>query len=208
MSFSILASFWLVSFLLVIVPGMDWAYAISAGIRGKTVVAPAVSGMLLGHLAVTGLVAAGVGAIVADIPYALDAVTLVGAGYLLWLGVGMIRHPVSPLAEFSNAPDRSMQWIVKGIGVSGLNPKVFLLFLALFPQFADPASSWPLSVQMLTLGGIHLVSCGAVYLLVGYSSQAVLQTRPEMAQRVSQLSGFCMMAIAGALLVELVVQHS
>lgn len=85
---------------------------------------------------------------------------------------------------------------------------MFLLFLALFPQFADPASNWPLSVQMLTLGGIHLVSCGAVYLLVGYSSQAVLQTRPEMAHKVSQLSGFCMMAIAAGLLAELIIQHS
>jgi len=48
MAFNIFIAFWSVSILFIITPGADWAYAISAGIKGKVVV-PAVAGMLFGH---------------------------------------------------------------------------------------------------------------------------------------------------------------
>lgn len=204
MSLNILAAFWAVSFLFVITPGVDWTYAISAGIRGKMVV-PAVGGMLLGHLVATCLVAAGVGSLIASIPLALTMLTMIGAGYLLWLGISLIRNPAAPTKELTDTPDKALKWIFKGVGVSGLNPKVFLLFLALLPQFFDPVSSWPLSTQMLMLGSIHIVSCGVVYLLVGYSSQKALSTRPSAAKLVSRISGIAMTSIALLLLVEPII---
>lgn len=63
MSLNMLAAFWAVSALFVITPGADWAYAISAGIKGHRVV-PAVAGMLSGHLVATLIVAAGVGTVI------------------------------------------------------------------------------------------------------------------------------------------------
>jgi threonine/homoserine/homoserine lactone efflux protein len=45
---------------------------------------------------------------------------------------------------------------VKGLCISGLNPKVFLLFLALLPQFTDPTGSWSIAMQMSALGMMHL----------------------------------------------------
>ncbi|GAA6145305.1 LysE family translocator [Thalassolituus maritimus] len=206
MSPSVLATFWMVSFLFVITPGVDWAYAISAGIRGKMVV-PAVGGMLIGHLTATGLVAAGVGALVTNMPLAFTLLTLAGAGYLLWLGIGLIRNPAAPVSELTYTPDDAVQWILKGIGVSGLNPKVLLLFLALLPQFSDPASSWSLPSQMLTLGSLHVVSCGVVYLLIGYGSQVILKTRPAAAKRISRISGVAMTGIAILLLAEPVIKN-
>src|SRR5215207_7749902 len=64
MPVAVIAAFWAVSFLFVITPGADWAYAIAAGLRHRTVL-PAVGGLLAGHLAATAVVAAGVGALVA-----------------------------------------------------------------------------------------------------------------------------------------------
>ncbi|HBP5039393.1 TPA: LysE family translocator [Pseudomonas aeruginosa] len=205
MSLSVLASFWLVSFLLVITPGVDWGYAISAGIRGRVVV-PAVAGLLFGHLAATCLVAAGVGALLSDTPFALTLLTVAGAGYLLWLGIGLIRSPTAPATGISGASESAVQWLLKGIGISALNPKLYLFFLALLPQFSDPQSAWPLSTQMLVLGGIHIVSCGVVYLSVGYGSQVVLKARPAAAKRVSRISGVAMTCIALLLLAEPIVQ--
>ena len=63
-------AFWAVSFLFVITLGADWAYAISAGLQGRSVV-PAVLGMLSGHVLATMIVAAGVGGLLVKIPYAL-----------------------------------------------------------------------------------------------------------------------------------------
>ena len=80
MTLSILAAFWAVSFLFIITPGADWAYAISAGIRGRRV-APAVAGLLSGHLLATLVVAAGVGALLARSPLIMSLLTLGGALY-------------------------------------------------------------------------------------------------------------------------------
>lgn len=195
MSFSVLAAFWAVSFLFVITPGVDWAYAISAGIRGHRVV-PAVAGMLSGHLLATVVVAAGVGGLVVRIPYALAVLTLAGAGYLLWLGVNMLFKPSVPVQGEAADSGSWSSWALKGLCVSGLNPKVLLLFLALLPQFTRPQAAWPVPLQIIALGMLHALSCAVVYLLVGFGARAVLGSRPEAALWVSRLSGAAMVVIA------------
>ena len=201
MAVSLFAAFWAVSILFVITPGMDWAYAISAGMHGRVVI-PAVSGLLLGHFIAILIVAAGIGALVAGNPIALTVLTVIGAAYLLWLGINMLIHPAVPNAGEIQETSSWRRWTIKGACVSGLNPKVFLLFLALLPQFTDPAGSWSIPVQIISLGLIHLFSCGVVYFLVGFSSQTILRTRPRAAQIVSQISGIAMIVIALLLFAE------
>lgn len=200
MEMSLVAGFWLVSFLLIMTPGADWAYTISAGINGRTIV-PAVAGLMSGHLLATIIVVAGVGVLIAGHPLALSAITLMGACYLLWLGVSLLRHP----ATVSSAAQQSggwNQWALKGMCISGLNPKVFLLFLALLPQFTDPHGQWSVAMQMSALGVMHLITCTIIYLLVGYGSRALLASRPQAARVVSRFSGGLMVLIAVALLFE------
>lgn len=201
MNLSAFIAFWAVSILFVITPGADWAYAISAGLRGRVVV-PAVAGLLSGHLIATVIVSAGVGTLVTNHPFALSLLTVVGAGYLLWLGINMLYRPSTAHADDTQATDSWAQWAFKGFCVSGLNPKVFLLFLALLPQFTDPAAPWPAPMQMIAMGLMHTVSCGLVYFMVGFGSQAVLRARPCAARLVSRLSGAAMIGVAAILLTE------
>jgi threonine/homoserine/homoserine lactone efflux protein len=201
MTFSVLVAFWAVSILFVITPGADWAYAISAGLKHR-VVLPAVGGLLSGHLIATMVVAGGVGSLVASHPVTMSVLTMAGAGYLLWLGINMLVYPSTPRAEEAQASRSWKQWALKGLCVSGLNPKVFLLFLALLPQFADATAPWPVPMQMIALGLVHTVSCGVIYLLVGFGSQVILRARPAAAQRVSRFSGSAMIIIALVLLIE------
>lgn len=201
MPVSIVTAFWAVSILFVIIPGVDWAYAIAAGMQGR-VVAPAVAGLLLGHLIATLVVAAGVGALVASMPAMLTILTVIGAAYLLWVGINMLRHPASPSAASMTSIPSWYHWTIKGACVSGLNPKVFLLFLALLPQFTDKTAAWSIPVQIVALGLIHIFSCGVVYLCVGFSAQAVLQSRPRVARLVSRVSGAAMIVIGLLLLTE------
>lgn len=200
MTISMVSAFWLVSLLFIIIPGADWAYAITAGLKERAVV-PAVSGMLLGHLTATLVVAAGVGAFVAKNPLALTVLTLTGAIYLLWLGFGMIKNPPVPTTS-QEAQTSPWRWTVKGIGVSGLNPKVFLLFLALLPQFTDPAAAWSIPQQLIALGLVHIMSCSIVYFTVGFGTKAVLRTRPAIAKAIGLTSGCAMVLIASLLLIE------
>lgn len=204
MSLSVLAAFWAVSFLFVITPGVDWAFAISAGMRDQRVI-PAVSGMLCGHMLAILVVAAGVGGIVARNPMALSILTMMGSAYLLWLGVNMVRAPSAPKASAMQLRASSSHWAMKGVCVSSLNPKVFLLFLALLPQFTNPAASMPLPIQIITLGLLHMASCAVIYLLVGFGAQIVLQARPTAARWISRVSGTALILIAIALVTERVL---
>lgn len=202
MAASSITAFWAVSVLLVLVPGADWAYAMAAGLRDRSVL-PAVSGLLLGYVGLTAVVAAGVAAVVARTPAVLTALTVLGALYLMWLGGTTLARPGTPGAT-TEVPGGA-PWgarVLKGAGTSGLNPKALLLFLALLPQFTDPDGSWPPAAQIGALGLVHMVSCGVVYVCVGVLARTVLRARPTAARVVTRVSGAAMIVIGGLLLVE------
>jgi threonine/homoserine/homoserine lactone efflux protein len=201
MSLSAIAAFWVVSILFVITPGADWAYAITAGLRHRTVL-PAIAGLLAGHLTATLVVAVGVAAIVSRTPLALTAITAAGALYLVWLGAGTLARPAEPHAETTSLDESPVRRALRGYAISGLNPKVLLLFLALLPQFTEPRAGWPLAAQILLLGLVQVVNCGVIYTAVGTGARAVLSTRPTAARAVSRFSGVAMVVIGIALLVE------
>lgn len=196
-----LAAFLAVDLLLVFTPGADWAYAISAGVRGRSAL-PAVTGLIVGHAAYALVAVAGLAVIVANSPAALTALTVVGAGYLLWLGWGVLRQPAVPTAAGETAGASRLQVMLKGAGISGLNPKALLLYLSLFPQFIDPATGWPAAAQTGLLSTMHLTACAIVYLAVGLLAGTVLSTRPSAARAVTRISGAMMIAIGALLLVE------
>jgi threonine/homoserine/homoserine lactone efflux protein len=199
MAISNIAAFWLVSFMLVLVPGADWAYAIAAGLCDRTVL-PAVGGLLAGYVALTAVVAAGVAALVAQSPVTLTVLTAVGAVYLVWLGIITVIHPPTPQADAKHAGISWLRRAVKGAGISGLNPKALLLFLALLPQFIVRDATWPFAAQIAIMGFVHTANCGAVYTGVGATARRVLRTRPAAARAVSRSSGAAMIVI-GVLLV-------
>lgn len=207
MAWGFLVTFWAVSVLFVIIPGADWAYAITAGLRHRSPV-PAVLGMIAGHLLATLIVAAGAGVLVSGVPAVLTVITVLGALYLIWLGLGLglLRHPATvPRAQAAIAGRSSLRQAAKGFGISGLNPKVFLLFLALLPQFTDPAAAWPAGVQMGALGLAHVANCALVYLVVGFGTRRVLSSRPAAARVVTRLSGIAMIVIGIILIIEKII---
>lgn len=157
---------------------------------------------MAGHLAATAVVAAGLGAVVAGTPAVLTVLTVAGSAYLVWLGVGVLRSPSIPKAGEEPAPGSWVRQVLKGAGISGLNPKLFLLFLALLPQFTDPNGSWPIAGQIVALGLIHVASCAVVYTGVGSGARVVLGTRPAAARAVTRVSGVAMVVIGVFLLAE------
>lgn len=191
----------MLSLSLAVTPGADWAYGIGAGLRYRTVV-PAISGLLFGHLVATLVVAAGVATVLSRSPQVMSALTLAGAGYLLWLGITTLAHPSVPGSD--DQPDTASRFrqAAKGAGISGLNPKVFLLFLALLPQFTDPLAPWPIGVQIILLGLVHIATCAAIYTGVGLGARAVLSARPAAALVVTRISGIAMIVIAVVLVVD------
>ncbi|OMI35140.1 LysE family translocator [Streptomyces sparsogenes] len=201
MNTTTLAAFLTVDLLLVFTPGADWAYAIAAGLRDRSVV-PAVAGLIAGYAGYTLLAVAGLVVIVASSPTLLTALTVAGAGYLVWLGWGVLRRPAALAASEETMGSSRLQIMLRGVGISGLNPKALLLYFSLFPQFIDPATGWPVAAQTGLLGTLHMTACAVVYLAVGVLARTVLKTRPAAARAVTRASGAMMIVIGGVLLVE------
>lgn len=224
MAVTSVAAFWAVAALLVAVPGPDWAFVLSSGVRSQTVV-PAVGGILLGYAGITLVVAAGVGTLVARSPAALSALTIVGGIYLIWHGTRTVAResargkpvPGKPTlgkpalgkpARADGARDggrsgvSSRQALTRGMGVSGLNPKGLLLYLALLPQFTSARWDWPVAVQLGLLGLIFMLTCAVFYLCLGSFARSVLHARPATARVISRLSGVAMVVIGALLLID------
>lgn len=202
MELSVIFAFWCVSILFVLTPGADWAYSILAGIRGRFIF-NAVTGLVLGHLMAILCVAAGVGALVQHYPILLTVMTIMGACYLFWMGVKLFMHPatISNESNTTQSLDSARSWLIKGVGISGLNPKVLLLFFALLPPFIHPQMAFSPTTQIILLGMVHLLSCAVVYVLVGIAAKKILRTRPLAVTVVSRISGGLMIMIAGILFV-------
>ncbi|MGI5163791.1 LysE family translocator [Spirillospora sp. CA-253888] len=197
---SVLA-FWTVALLLIAVPGADWAFTISAGLQGRSVL-PAVSGLVAGYALVTAVVAAGVGALVAGSPALLTGLTVVGGLYLMWHGAMTFLRPAEPRIPADVPTETDWATFRRGVGVSGLNPKGLLIFVALLPQFTDPRDAWPVAGQIGVLGLAFMASCALFYLGLGTLTRATLHGRPAAARTVGRVAGAVMAGIGAWLLVE------
>ncbi|MFF9096279.1 LysE family translocator [Streptomyces sp. NPDC014802] len=213
-----LLSFLALDFLLVCVPGADWAYAIAAGLGGRSVTL-AVSGLVAGYALHTALASAGLAVLVAGSPALLTALTVAGAGYLVWLGWTVLRRPGvpgdgvpavdgdgarsgAPSGARGGAPSGARVF-GRGAAISGLNPKGLLLYLSVLPQFlAVRGARLPVPAQTAVLGVLHMACCAAVYCGVGLLARAVLGARPAAARAVTRTSGAAMLGIGAFLLVE------
>jgi threonine/homoserine/homoserine lactone efflux protein len=146
--------FVLSGFLLNITPGPDTLYIVGRGsTQGLRAGAVAALGIGAGTLVHVGAAALGLSAILAASATAFTVVKFIGAAYLLYVGISLIRsagatHSSPGTAVVRPASIRSV--FVQGFLTNVLNPKVALFFLAFLPQFvASDASSKPLAFLFL-----------------------------------------------------------
>lgn len=203
MDLSILIAFAVAATALVWLPGPDWAFVVAAGTRER-VVAPAVTGLVIGYVLMAIAVAAGIAPLVAAVPTALVVITVAGASYLIYLGVGILRSSGTTHTAASNAPPLSGggRLLRRGIGVSALNPKSLVLFIAFLPQFISPQAPWPLAVQLTVLGCVWAAIGAVFYTALGYTAQKALGSRPSTALIVTRIAGVGMILAGAALLSE------
>lgn len=203
MAVSSVFAFWAVAVLLIVVPGTDWAFTLGTVVRGRPVAA-AVGGLVIGYAAVTVVVAAGIGGLLAGTPAVLAAFTVAGGGYLIWVGVKTLCKPVATFTATAGdaCGPTTRATLLSGIGVSGLNPKTLLMFIALLPQYVNPRWSLPLGVQLGLLGLLFTATCGVFYTSMGMAARAFLDRRPTVSRSVSRVSGCGMILIGAGLLVD------
>ncbi len=154
-------TFLVASILFIQVPGPSLLFtlgrALTVSLRDALM---SVVGNALGLLTQVVAVAVGVGAVVAASSTAYTAVKVVGAAYVVWLGLSAIRHRADAreaMAQGLARPGRERRGRALGTGflVGVTNPKTIVFFLAFLPQFTD--ESHATGPQLLVLGLVFAV---------------------------------------------------
>jgi threonine/homoserine/homoserine lactone efflux protein len=179
---SSLLGFALISLGLALTPGPNTIYLISRSItQGSAAGIVSLGGVTLGYVFYMLCAAFGITALLFAVPYAYDALRFAGAAYLLWMAWQAIKPGgCSPFHVKKLAVDSPRKLFAMGFVTNLLNPKIAMLYLALLPQFIDPAVGSVLW-QSVVLGAIHIaisVSMNATIALAAGSIAQFLAQRP------------------------------
>ncbi len=177
-----LLGFALVSLGMVLTPGPNMIYLISRSItQGRLAGLISLGGVALGFVFYMLCAAFGITALLFAVPYAYDALRLAGAAYLLWLAWQALKpNGRSPFQVRELAVDGPRKLFAMGFVTNLLNPKIAMLYLALLPQFIDPAQGSVLT-QSIVFGLIQIVisvSVNAIIALAAGSISRFLRLRP------------------------------
>lgn len=202
-----LAPFALICLGMVITPGPNMIYLISRSIaQGRIAGLISLGGVALGFVVYMLSAAFGITALLFAVPYAYDALRIGGALYLFWLAWQAVRPGGSSPFHVRELPfDRPRKLFVMGFVTSLLNPKIAMLYLALLPQFIDPAAGSVLG-QSLALGSIQIVISLSVNAMIACAAGSIalfLRERPawSLAQRWlmgTMLGGFAIKMVTEA----------
>ncbi|KND32065.1 leucine efflux protein LeuE [Streptomyces acidiscabies] len=146
---------------IVLLPGPNSLYVLSvAARRGIRAGYTAAAGVWCGDTVLMTLSAAGVASLLQGNALLFGIVKYIGAGYLSWLAVGMLRAAWG-MWKARRVAEESAPAVAGGderpfrraFVVSLLNPKAILFFIAFFVQFVDPGYAYP-ALSFVVLGAI------------------------------------------------------
>jgi threonine/homoserine/homoserine lactone efflux protein len=148
-------TFMVASFLLWITPGPDTLYILArSAAQGPWAGVLSALGIGTGVIFHTVLAAFGLSALLATSVWAFTVFKLIGACYLIVLGVKALRPTSAPSERLRLSPMGRWQMFRQGFITNALNPKVAAFFLAFLPQFVDPTAG---------LGPVPFAMLGAAY---------------------------------------------
>ncbi|NQU60886.1 MAG: LysE family translocator [Rhodospirillales bacterium] len=201
---SLLGGFIVTAVAIIMSPGPDTivilGHALNGG-RGPGLAA--VTGVQAGLIIHTILAVAGISLIIASSPGLLKTVAVVGAAYLAWLGIKSFSKSGGLQLDNGATPTGagSGRAFREAALCNLLNPKVILLFLALFPNFINPGLGH-VPAQLITLSVILIVINVLWQAPMALAANAIRKwlSAPSVQRNVNHLSGAILLAMAGLML--------
>ena len=163
MSFDLWLAFVAASTALLLIPGptvlLVLSYALS---KGRGVAVASAAGVATGDFIAMSLSLAGLGALVATSAALFTALKWIGAAYLVWLGIRLIRSaPADGLSlPRTGISTRGVYW--HNATVTALNPKSIAFFIAFVPQFVDTGRALPPQFAILVVTFVTLAALNAL----------------------------------------------
>lgn len=199
-------AFLVASILFIQVPGPSVLFmlgrALTVSLRDALV---SVVGNGLGLVTQVLLVAIGLGAVVAASATAYTALKLVGAAYVVWLGVQAIRHRGDArraLLENAPEPERAGKALGTGFVVGVTNPKTIVFFVAFLPQFTS--ASAPAGPQLALLGlvfGVLAITSDSIWAVLAGRARRWFARRPERLDKLGAAGGVLMIGLGSTMAV-------
>jgi threonine/homoserine/homoserine lactone efflux protein len=203
-SIATLGAFALTAFVIIVIPGPSVLFAIGRSLAlGRRAGFLSVLGNSLGIIPLVAAVALGLGFIVAQSVVLFTVIKLVGALYIMYLGVQAIRHRKDgALTAVADGPKRSaMRMLGQGFFVGISNPKLLVFFVAVLPQFVNfHAGAVPL--QMLMLGVVFFVIAvlsDSTWVVLAALARGWFTKSPKNSERLSATGGVVLIGLGGVL---------
>ena len=204
---SALLSFAVVAALLTITPGLDTALVLrSALVQGKRLAIATGLGIIAGGLVWGVAAAVGLAALLRASELAFSVLKIIGAGYMIFLGLRMLWTRVIRPRPSSEAPESRLPrhwwgaWS-KGLFTNLLNPKVGAFYIAVLPQFLVPGTN---DVLMgVLLAGVHGIETAVWFALIIFGAHSVRRwlDRPVVARTIDGVTGTALVGFGVALAV-------
>jgi threonine/homoserine/homoserine lactone efflux protein len=187
-----LAAFALAALTIALIPGPGVLYVLARSLGGgRAAGLRSSSGTGVGGLVHVVAAAAGLSAIIAASATAFSVVKVLGAAYLIWLGIRALRSrdraPTLAAAAHPTASNAFRQGVLTEV----LNPKTALFFLTFLPQFCQPDHG-PLALQVVVLGVVSVALNTLVDVVVAIGAGRIserLRARPELWRRQQLATG-------------------
>ncbi len=167
--------------------------------RGRRGAVPFCLGLLAGDLVWFAAAVFGLAALAALFQPLFLVLKYLGAAYLAWLGIRMLRAPAEPPGEAPDAaPGDGLRLMFVGLGLTLGNPKAMVFYLALLPSVLDLAALTPGAFGLLA-GVVVLVYAAVLCAYVLAADRARLLVRSSRAMRwLNRLTGGLMLGAAAA----------
>ncbi|GAA3766392.1 LysE family translocator [Plantactinospora mayteni] len=204
----LLLAFTLTTIVAMVTPGPDMLFVLGCGMRGGSRAGLlATAGVATSEAVHVAVAAAGLAALFAAAPTAFAVVRIVGAAYLIYLGVRLIRHRRRDAQAELPTGDGGLSGrkaYLSGLLTNLLNPKMVTFTIAFLPQFVSPelGQVW---LQFAILGailiGLEFLVDGAVGVFAGRIG-AWLRRRAAVRRRIDAATGGIFIGLGVRLAVE------
>lgn len=202
--FDSLIPFFIATAIFAFMPGPAILYTAAQTVaRGRKAGFMAALGIHLGCYVHVIAAALGLSAIFTHVPLAYMAVKFLGAAYLIWLGIKMIRARFEATGGDlhdgeSFAGKSARRAFIESITVEVLNPKVAIFFIAFLPQFVDPSAALPVWTQFILLGAFVNICFSSADVLVIFAAERVSRGLKGIGQRMqlpNRLAGLTLIGL-------------